>query len=426
MRIAIIAEVFLPKIDGVVHRTMNLIRQLVQQGDDVLVVCPQAEGCHAAPVPTVAIRSFSFPLYPEYQVGLPDGRLTRAIERFNPDLIHYVNPFAFGFRCCDVLAGSGVMVPSVFSFHTLYGEYVKQYRFLQPLSQLLWWVTREYHNRADINITVSSAMQADLIQRGFRRVRCWPPAVDPEAFHPRFKDAQMRARLLNGHQHKRLLLTVSRLAPEKNIGFLGEVLDRVPEACLAIVGDGPQRDALQQRFAGKAVNFVGYLKGRDLAAAYASADAFLFGSETETMGNVILESMACGCPVVAPRAGGIPSLVDHGRTGMMYAPGNLEESVEFTRTTLQDERLRAELGSAARRAVEDWSWSNSIERVRRIYLETVEQFRPTAVRATWRHRVASSVVSGLVSGFRCMASRSSRQARSHPIVHAATLRRASV
>src|SRR5262245_50937055 len=287
MRIAIVAEVFLPKVDGVVNRTMNLIRQLVGCDDEVLVVCPQAEGCSGCPVPVVQVPSFSFPLYPEYRVGLPERRLAGVLERFGPDVVHYVNPFAFGFRCYDLLHGAGFRAPSVFSFHTLYGEFVKQYRVLRPLSHLLWWMMREYHNRADLNLTVSAVTREDLDKRGFRRVLLWPPAVDGELFHPGRKSPAMRERLTGGRSGQPLLLTVSRLAPEKNVAFLAGVLDRFPDARLAVVGDGPHRGELERRFAGKNAHFVGYLKGARLAEAYASADAFVYASETETMGNVV-------------------------------------------------------------------------------------------------------------------------------------------
>ena len=214
-------------------------------------------------------------------------------------MIHYINPFAFGFRCYDVLRKARFQVPTVFSFHTLYGEFVKQYRGLKPLSTVLWWLTREYHNRADLNLTVSGAMQQELVRRGFRCVELWPPAVDSDLFHPRHESAAMRARLSGGRLDRRLLLTVSRLAPEKNVGFLAEVIKQTPNACLAVVGDGPNRAALESRFAGTDSQFLGYLKGKELAAAYASADVFVYASETETMGNVILEAMACGRAVVA-------------------------------------------------------------------------------------------------------------------------------
>jgi glycosyltransferase involved in cell wall biosynthesis len=220
----------------------------------------------------------------------------------------------------------------------------------------------------------------------------------------------MRDLLTKGRTYEKVLLTVSRLAPEKNVGFLADVLDRIGDAGLAIVGDGPLRPALERRFAGKNAHFIGYLKGKDLAAAYASADAFVYASETETMGNVILEAMACGRTVVAPRAGGIPSLVNHGETGMLYSPGNIDECVQHTRTALAEDGVGAEVGRAARAWVENCSWSNSINEVRQIYLESIEQCGRASARTTWRQRVAKTVVSCMVSGFETM----SREKRSRP------------
>src|SRR5262249_41320751 len=162
-----------------------------------------------------------------------------------------------------------------------------------------------YHNEADANLTVSKVMERELSRRGFERVSLWPPAVDSERFHPDRATAAMRNRLSKGHPDDPLLVTVSRLAPEKILSFLAEVMERLPEGRLAIVGDGPHRAALERRFCGTRTNFVGYLAGQELAEAYASADAFVYASETETMGNVVLEAMASGLGVVAPRAGGI-------------------------------------------------------------------------------------------------------------------------
>jgi glycosyltransferase involved in cell wall biosynthesis len=403
MRIAIIAEVFLPKVDGVVNRTLNLIHQLQRANDDVLVVCPQADGSRACAVPVAEFRSFSFPLYPEYRIGLPDKRLAKVLDNFAPDVLHYVNPFAFGYRCYDLLHRAGVRVPTVFSFHTLYGEFVKQYALLQPLSHLLWWLMREYHNRADLNLTVSRVMQQELTERGFRRVEFWPPAVDGRLFHPSRQSAQMRARLSNGQPDRPLLLTVSRLAPEKNVGFLADVLDHVPDACLAIIGDGPQRGELERQFAGKNAHFVGYLKGEELAKAYASADAFVYASETETMGNVILEAMACGCAVVAPRAGGIPSLMSHSETGMLYTPRDVSEAVSATRAVLGDEPFRSRLRKAARDKVETSDWEHSIDRVRQVYRQAIQDYRRPAAHPTLQQRLAELVVNGLVFGFHCLS-----------------------
>jgi glycosyltransferase involved in cell wall biosynthesis len=121
------------------------------------------------------------------------------------------------------------------------------------------------------------------------------------------------------------------------------------------------------------------------------------------MGNVVLEAMACGCPVVVPKAGGIPSLVSHGKTGLLYAPGQLASAVDLTRAVLSDEPLRRQLGRAARETVEGWSWENSVDRVRQIYLESIQGYRPALVRATRSQRLARAVTSTLVSAFRAGA-----------------------
>jgi glycosyltransferase involved in cell wall biosynthesis len=403
MRIAIISEVFLPKIDGVVNRTLHLIRQLTRMGDEVMVVCPRAPGCTECHVRVVDVPSFSFPLYPEYRIGLPDRKLAAAVKEFAPEVLHYLNPFAFGFRCNDVFRRAGVRAPSVFSFHTLYGEFVKKYKALRPLSVFLWWLTREYHNRAEVNMTVSSVMQEDLVQRGFRRVELWPPAVDTDLFHPGRRSPAMRSRLSGGKPDRPLLLTVSRLAPEKNVGMLAEVLKEMPEARLAVVGDGPERPALERRFAGLEATFLGYLKGEELAAAYASADTFVYASEMETMGNVVLEAMAAGCPVVAPGAGGITSLLTHGESGFLYPAGEVKHAVHYSRQLLGDDSLRSRMVREARRVVEGQNWEQSVRRVRQVYADAIREGGGPVAPWTWREGLAGIATRALVSLFRSMA-----------------------
>jgi len=229
-------------------------------------------------------------------------------------------------------------------------------------------------------------------------VKYWPPAVDGELFDPSRREPKMRSRLTGGTLEKPLLLTVSRLAPEKNVGFLADIMDSLPDVCLAVVGDGPQRPELERRFAGKKARFIGYLKGAELAQAYAVCDAFVYASETETMGNVVLEAMASGCAVVAPRAGGIPSLVSSEETGLLYEPGNLIEAVDAVRAVLFDEDLRKRLGQAAREEVADWSWKRSIACVRQVYRETIQDFRRRQYRLSLPQRLAQMVTGSIVSG----------------------------
>jgi glycosyltransferase involved in cell wall biosynthesis len=410
MKIAIIAEVYLPKIDGVVGRTVNLIRELVNGGDDVRVFAPDVGAAHgdarsSSPVPVTSFPAFPFPQYPEYRIGRPDQRLVQQLADWQPDVIHFINPFAFGFQCYDLLLRSTRRVgrtlpPVVFSFHTLYGEFVRTYRALRPLSPLLWWLMREYHNAADINLTVSQPMLEDLERRGFRNVRLWQPAVDSDLFDPSRASNAMRQRLLGDHPNPRLLLTVSRLAPEKNVGFLRGVLAQLPQTTLAIVGDGPQRLELERQFSGLPVTFVGYLKGRDLAAAYASADAFVYSSETETMGNVVLESLASGLPVVAVRAGGIPSLLTHGLEGLLFSPGDVDAATESVQWLLQTSARRTAFSHAARLSTTARTWQHSAAGVRREYEQLVSGSGQTRIPPGQRRPAARVLSSALVQVFR--------------------------
>jgi glycosyltransferase involved in cell wall biosynthesis len=403
MRIAIVAEVFLPKVDGVVGRTLNLIRGLQARGDDVIVVCPAVPDPRTAPVPLVEFPSFSCRVYPDYHIGVPAGDLVQRLRDFRPDVLHFLNPFAFGFQCAQVLRKSCWNGPALWSFHTQYGEFVRSYPGLQPLSKILWWLMQRQHNTADCNLTVSSAMVNDLEARGFERVRLWPPAVDATRFHPSHATAAMRSRLSGRHPEFPLLLTASRLAPEKNTRFLSEILDRVPAARLGIVGDGPERPALERRFARHPAQFTGCLIGSELAEAYASADIFVYASETETMGNVILEAMASGLPVVAAGAGGVTSLVDHGVTGFLFRPGRADEAAGYVRQLLDNSQLRNTMAANALADAQSRTWQQAADCVRSEYMKVVEtwQQRPLTLRSPGLPaRICTSL---LVAAFRSLA-----------------------
>lgn len=222
----------------------------------------------------------------------------------------------------------------------------------------------------------------------------------------------MRRRLSGNHPEEPLLLTVSRLASEKNVSFLAEVLQRVPEARLAIVGGGPQRDELERRFARHKAHFIGYLKGEDLAAAYASADAFVYASETETMGNVILEAMASGLPVVAAKAGGVPSLVQAGVDGFLFAPRNAGEAADYVQRILRSVDCRDTMSSAAVASVQTRTWQNAANHVRCCYQQIIEESAATATR---KNRVAgmlpAALTKTLVRAFQLTAPTGSIQRR---------------
>ncbi|TVQ54732.1 MAG: glycosyltransferase, partial [Spirulina sp. DLM2.Bin59] len=149
------------------------------------------------------------------------------------------------------------------------------------------------------------------------------------------------------------------------------VLAAIPEARLAIVGDGPYRAQLQSHFAGTHTHFVGYLQGIELASAFASADAFVFPSRTETLGLVLLEAMAAGCPVVAANSGGIPDIVTDGENGYLFDPADPQGAITATQRLLAAAGEREMLRAKAREEAERWSWSAATAQLQRYYQQVL-------------------------------------------------------
>ena len=352
LRIAIITETFLPKVDGIVTRLCHTLRDLRAMGHAVLVVAPRGVQ-EFETTPVHGVSAFPFPLYPDLKLAVPRPSVARALKKFRPDIIHAVNPAVLGVTA--FFSSSYNRVPLVVSYHTHLPKYLRYYR-LGLLEGLLWWCMRSTYNRADLTLATSRPMQVELESRGIHRVHLWRRGVDTELFHPRKASQEMRARLTAGHPEDKLLVYIGRLSVEKEIERCREVLEALPGVRLALVGDGPLRKKLEEQFAGTPTHFAGFLEGEELAAAFASADAFFLPSRTETLGLVLLEAMAAGCPVVAPLAGGTSDVVQDGTTGFLYDPASSADAVNVVRRLLFDPELRAEMGRRARADAENWSW----------------------------------------------------------------------
>ena len=240
------------------------------------------------------------------------------------------------------------------------------------LEPLLWELLKAAHNQARLNLCTSTAMVQELSEKGIQHTALWQRGVDTDLFRPSLRSAALRQKLLGGHSDSgRLLLYIGRLSAEKQIERIRPVLDQLEDSRLALVGDGPHRQQLEKVFEGTATTFVGYLAGEELAGAYASADAFLFPSSTETLGLVLLEAMAAGCPVVGANRGGIPDIVSDGLNGCLYEPdqpGSLEAAV---RRLLGNPEERESLRQAARREAEAWGWSGATAQLRRYYRDVL-------------------------------------------------------
>jgi glycosyltransferase involved in cell wall biosynthesis len=370
VRIAFVTETFLPATDGIVTRLRATIDELSLMGDEMIVIAPkygEGPGSYAG-VPIYRISSVPFPPYPQIKLAPLTPNVGRALRSFDPDVIHAVNPFVLGTGA--IFYAGRLNIPLVASYHTNVTTYARFYGLGIGEKAGRWW-TRTLHNRAHINLCTSEATREYLVGEGVERVHLWPQGVDARRFHPSRFSKDWRLRVSGGKPAEKLLLYVGRLAPEKGIGGLKAVLDEIPVLRLAIVGDGPARRDLEREFAGTPTVFTGVRKGRDLAAAYASADAFVFPSTTETLGLSMLEALASGLPVIAARTGATGEVVSDGENGILYEPGSPESLVSAVRKVVFDEDLRSTLSRNARLSAEKRDWENATRTLRGYYEQAV-------------------------------------------------------
>ena len=374
MKIALFTETFLPKVDGIVTRLTKTIEFLTKNCDEVIVFCP--EGCPDSykGATIVGVAAMPLPLYPELKLGLPGPAVSDKLEEFKPDLTHVVNPAVLGLG--GIWLAKTNNIPLNESYHTHLPKYLEHYG-MGMLEPLLWELLKAAHNQALLNLCTSTAMVNELEDKGIQSTALWQRGVDTENFRPDLRSEKMRKKLFGKFEDTdALLIYVGRLSAEKQIERIKPVLDNIPGACLALVGDGPYRGQLEKIFENTKTNFVGYLSGEELASAYASGDIFLFPSSTETLGLVLLEAMAAGCPVIGANKGGIPDIINDGINGCLYDPDEKDKGerslIEATKKILADKNKKEEMRKEARKEAEQWDWNQATLQLQKYYSETLQ------------------------------------------------------
>lgn len=364
MRVAIFAETFLPKWDGVAHTTCRLLEHLAARGVETLMFAPEGAPAMYAATPIIGLPWFAVPFYPELRLAQPRAGIGQELAAFQPDLVHLINPALMGLA--GLKRARALDVPVVASYHTDIPGYLDKYN-LSLFKDLVWSIFRWIHNQADLNLCPTPWIQRQLAAQGFARMEIWGRGVDCTLFRPDRRSAGWRERLTGGHPHAPLLIYAGRLAIEKRVDVLRPVLDRVPGVRLAILGDGPERSRLEAFFAGSGTVFTGKLSGEDLAAAYAAGDIFAFPGENETFGNVVLEAMASGLPCLVAAHSGLRDRVRDGRDGFLFEAGNSAQLATLVRRLVEDRSLRDELGRNALAFARTQTWQANLDGLLRHY-----------------------------------------------------------
>lgn len=378
MRVAVVAESFLPTVNGVTNSVCRVLEHLERNGHEGLVICPGPAPESYAGAQVREVTAFS---YRQFPVGLPTAHLVQALEEFEPDVVHVAAPFilgAYGLTACERLD-----LPSVAVYQTDMAGFAFRHGF-RMASRGVWRWLRRVHEMADLTLAPSRAAADDLRSNKVPRVRLWGRGVDTELFAPARREGPGAERLRAGLARDGEVLVgyVGRLFPEKRVERL-TALAGVPGLRLVVVGDGPSRTGLEKALveAGVPTTFLGHLDGEALADAYAALDVFVHTGTEETFGQTLQEAMASRVPVVAPDVGGPRDIVDHGVTGYRYDGEDDGAMRRQVAELVADPALRERMGEAGRRAVVSRSWDAVCTQLLGYYEEAC-RMHPTTPRRT--------------------------------------------
>jgi glycosyltransferase involved in cell wall biosynthesis len=368
MRVTIVTETYFPQVNGVSRTLRELARYLQESGDEVQLICPNygivIDQQNVYPVPSIVL-----PFYKELHLPRPPfGRVHRAVAAFRPDIIHIATEATLGWSLLRYGLARGI--PIVSSFHTNFDQYSGHYG-VGWAKGMIWRYLRWFHNRTRETYVPSNTTIHELETMGFERLALWRRGVDSDVFRPDRPGRADVRRALGWSADDVVIAYVSRIAPEKNVEYLAHALAIVaaqsPGVRILFVGDGPSRGVLQQRI-GSIAHFAGYRQGADLADHYAAADLFAFSSRTETLGNVVLEAMSSGLPVVALRAGGVGETIESGSNGILVEPGEPPERFAAALRWLIDQAdERRRMAEAARAYAVSQSWETIMASLRSRY-----------------------------------------------------------
>ena len=374
LRIALFSGNYNYVRDGANQALNRLVGYLLRQGAQVRVYSPTvAEPAFEPTGDLVSVPSMAIPNRPEYRIPLAlSGAVKRDLEAFAPNVVHISSP--------DRVARKAVKwarkrnLPVLASVHTRFETYFRYYNmsFLEPLVEA--WL-RTLYRKCDALVAPSESMAQVLRQQRMNYdIDIWSRGVDREIFHSGRRDLAWR-NSLGIEDDMPVIGFLGRLVMEKGLDVFSDSIDQLKRRNVRhkvlVIGEGPARGWFETRLPDAA--FVGFQGGADLARAVASMDMLFNPSVPETFGNVTLEAMACGLPVVAAKATGSQSLVDDNRSGRLITPGAIAQFAEALRSYCENPTLRAEHGKAGEDRSLDYSWDAINQAVADTYVRLVRQ-----------------------------------------------------
>jgi phosphatidylinositol alpha 1,6-mannosyltransferase len=372
LRIALFSGNYNYVRDGANQALNRLTGYLLRQGAAVRVYSPVVDNPAFEPTgDLVGVSAIPFPGRGEYRLPLRlSGKSRRDLEAFAPNVVHVASPDPVAHAAVKWARGRGI--PVLASVHTRFETYLRYYNMAwgEPLIEA---ILRRFYRRCDALVAPSESMAQVLRDARMNYdISIWSRGVDRETFNPARRSSEWR-RSLGIADGDVAIGFLGRLVMEKGLDVFSDTVDELKRRDIAhkvlVIGEGPARGWLEARIP-EAI-FAGFQQGHDLGRAVAGMDVLFNPSVTETFGNVTLEAMACGVPVVAAEATGSQSLVDDRASGRLIRPGAVHQFAEALREYIEQPELRAGHGAAGEVRARDFSWDRINQVVADTYLRLI-------------------------------------------------------
>jgi len=382
VNIAVFTDTYTPQVNGVTTSILIFQRELERLGHTVYIFCPTYGGREGLDSPRV-FRFYSIPYRSEkmheQRIALPLSRGIWKFPKLKIDIVHYHVPHYMG--AYALLLAWIFKKPTIHTYHTLFVKYTHYVNIRPSLAvRFVKWISRVFCNHTDLILAPSQEMKRELLSYGVHKpIEVLPTGIDlPQLPDPTHLQTLRKDFPLD----KKLLIFVGRFAREKNIPLLFDVLKILEHKgipChLLLVGDGPDRKRIEEeileRKIARSTTITGYIPRSDVFSLLACADLFLFPSETETQGLVLLEAMAVGVPVVAADAMGAGEVLRDGRGGVAV-PATPQAFADAAFKLLTDPVLYREKQRSAKEKATEWSSKTLTQRLVTVYKATIEGYR---------------------------------------------------
>jgi glycosyltransferase involved in cell wall biosynthesis len=374
LRIAVVTETWPPEVNGVAMTLAKLVQGLSHRNHDVQLIRPRQTKTESplndASLEEVLMRGMPIPRYPELKLGLPSKKtLVKTWTLRRPDVVHIATEGPLGWSALQ--AAKVLKLPVTSDFRTNFQSYSKHYG-VGWLRKPIVAYFRKFHNATACTMVPTRELMRTLSENGFANLKVVSRGVDTKLFNISKRSTSLRASW-GATENTTVLISVGRMAPEKNLDQVlktYEALKNTGKAFkLVMVGDGPLKEQFQQRY--PEIIFPGMLSQSNLAAYYASSDLFVFPSQTETFGNVTLEALASGIPVLAFDCAAARDWVQRGINGWLVAENNPDGFAAQAVSVVNNKEVLDQITHSTRQQVVHLDWDQIAEQVESVLWDAI-------------------------------------------------------